>query len=301
MSTPRKSLRQPGLIVYICGVGTSILVLWLVNYLNEKHDFNIMGWYINAIIPGGALIVGIASGLGYAAASRLLQVKLSKAFVWGMITTALFDYVAAQYVTYTHIIENLHIPQERYGFIDYIREICEGMSFRSSHSSESGSSLGMWGYAFKALEMGGYALGAMLPSLTVFGMPYCRKCQRYLKTYRTGHIHSPQLWSNVKKLRKKERLALLQDAVQALSERANQISDRIAETSLADTDAAVAALDSTVLKDAAARITFNLMKYPGCDAHHLSLNLFNFTADKKSATNQIGKIDKTEPSVPVAD
>ena len=35
MSTPSKPLRQPGLIVYLCGLGTSALVLWLVNYLNE--------------------------------------------------------------------------------------------------------------------------------------------------------------------------------------------------------------------------------------------------------------------------
>lgn len=300
MSTPSKPLRQPGLIVYLCGLGTSALALWLVHYLNETQAFNIMGWYVNAIIPGGALIVGIASGVGYAVASRVLQVKLSKAFVFGMITTAIIDYIAAQYLTYTHLLERLHIPPERYGFTDYIREICEGMSFKSRNSNEAGSPLGMWGYLFKLLEMGGYALGAMVPSLTVFGMPYCKKCQQYLKAHRTAHIHSPDQWSVVKKLAKKDRLAALQAAIQALTDRANQIVGPIAAAPLADTEAAVAALDSAIQKDAAARITFDLKKCPQCDSHHLKLTLTNFTVDKKAAMTEVAKIDKTEQAAVAA-
>ena len=55
---PPKKLRQPGLIVYCCGLATSALVLWLVNLMND-HGVNIMGWYLNGIIPGGALLVGM--------------------------------------------------------------------------------------------------------------------------------------------------------------------------------------------------------------------------------------------------
>lgn len=37
-------------------------------------------------------------------------------------------------------------------------------------------------------------------------MPYCRRCQKYLKLYRTGHIHSSNSWSSVKQLSKKARI-----------------------------------------------------------------------------------------------
>ena len=94
MSASNQSLRQPGLIVYLCGLGTSALALWLVQIANDNGE-NIMGWYANGIIPAGALLVGIASGLGYAIGSRVLNVKLSKAFVFGMITTAIIDYFAS--------------------------------------------------------------------------------------------------------------------------------------------------------------------------------------------------------------
>jgi hypothetical protein len=299
MSTTGKPLRQPGVIVYLSGLGTSALVLWLVHYLNESQDFNIMGWYANGILPVGALLVGVASGLGYAVASRVLQVKLSRAFVCGMLTTAVLDYIAAQYLTYAHIIERLHVPPERFGFTDYIRHICEGMAFKDRVTGKPGSPLGMWGYLFKLLEMAGYALGAMVPSMTVFGMPYCKKCQQYLKAHRTGHMHSPDLWSSVKKLGKKERLAALQSAIGALTARANEIAGQIAAAPLAETEAAIAALDPAARKDAAARITFSLKKCPRCDAHHVQLILHNHTADKKAAVNTIATFDKTE-SRPVA-
>jgi len=39
MSASNEKLRQPGLIVYFSGVGTSALVLWLVHYLNDSHQF----------------------------------------------------------------------------------------------------------------------------------------------------------------------------------------------------------------------------------------------------------------------
>lgn len=299
MSTPGKPLRQPGLIVYLCGLGTSALALWLVQIMNENGE-NIMGWYANGIIPAGALIVGIASGLGYALGSRFLNVKLSKAFVFGMITTAVIDYFAAQYLTYLSLIERLHIPPERYGFIDYFREISESMSFKSKHSTEPGSPLGMWGYAYKLLEIGGYSVGAMLPSMMVFGMPYCKGCQLYLKKHRTGHIHSDEKWSVVKKLKSKERLPALQSAIKALTDRANQILAPIANAPLAEADAAVAALDQAIQKDAAARITYTLKKCPTCDAHHLDLTLTNFTVDKKVASTNVAKIDKTEQPAPAA-
>jgi hypothetical protein len=37
-----------------------------------------------------------------------------------------------------------------------------------------------------------------------------------------------------------------------------------------------------------------LKKCPRCDAHHLQLNLTNFTVDKKVPTNRLLNLDKTE-------
>ena len=37
-----------------------------------------------------------------------------------------------------------------------------------------------------------------------------------------------------------------------------------------------------------------MKKCPRCDAHHLDLNLTNFTVDKKVANTNVAKIDKTK-------
>lgn len=88
---------------------------------------------------------------------------------------------------------------EHYPFTQYVRDICEKMTFVSSGSKTPGSELGIFGYFFKLLEMAGYVLGATLPSLIVKGMAYCKACQKYLTKHRTAYFSSPTLWSDVKK------------------------------------------------------------------------------------------------------
>ena len=230
----QKSLRQTGLLVYFCGLGTSALVLYGVDLANE-HNENIMGWYANGIIPAGALLVGIASGLGYALGSYFLNVKISSAFVKGMLLTALLDYVAAQYVTYSNVLEKYHATSDRYSFLQYVQDICEHMAFKSHHSYAPGSELGFWGYVFKVLEMGGYAFGATLPTAILFKMPYCHGCQSYLKKNLTTYISDPLLKAEWKKLPKPQRLEALQSAVNQLAARAQAISGRVAQTTFAET------------------------------------------------------------------
>lgn len=291
-SAPSKPLRQPGLIVYLCGLGTSALVLWGVDLLNGQGT-NIMGWYVNGIIPGGALVVGIVSGLGYAIGSRLLNVKISRAFVLGMITTALLDYVAAQWVTWSNLIEKHHATAESYPFLQYIRDICEGMSFTSRNSDKPGSPLGAFGYLFKLLEMAGYACGAMLPSAILRGMPYCHGCQYYLKRHQTTVINATSSWAQIKKLAKKERLEALTAAVQDVAVKTQQALATVEDTPFEETATRLATLDKSATKDAPASVAFTLKKCPHCDAHHIAATLTNKTVDKKVATKVLANLDKT--------
>ena len=296
MNSSSKPLRQPGLLVYFCGIATSVLALWGVDKMNESGE-NIMGWYANGIIPVGALIVGVVSGLGYALGSRFLNVKLSKTFVTGMIVTGLLDYVAAQYLTYTHILEKHHLLAGQFTFLDYIRDISENMAFKSSGSNSAGSALGAWGYLYKVLEMGGYALGCMVPSSTVFGMPYCRSCQSYLKAHKTGYMNSPEQWAEVKKLPKKERLAALQLTVQTLAQRVQEMVDKIIHSPFPETVAVVESLDAKFNKASAAYVSLVLKKYPQCDAHHIRLTLVNKTVDKKDAYAVLSSFEKGSGAV----
>ncbi len=292
MEEAKKPLRQPGVLVYLAGIGTSLLALWGVHALNDAGT-NIMGWYANYIIPVGALLVGVASGLGYAVGSRVLQVKLSRSFLWGMLLTGMLDYVAAQYLTYLHILEKHHASEAMYPFMQYFRDITEGMVFKSSRSSGSGAEMGMFGYFFKLLEMIGFALGTMLPSLTVFGIPYCKHCQVYLKPHKKAFVHSTESWSNVGKLKRKERGPVLEQAVAAVLEKAGPVSDLLLQIPFPETLVELQKLDQTEQKETLARVTYILKKCPKCEAHHITTNLFNFQPDKKFAVTTLVEMDKT--------
>ncbi len=300
MSPDSASIRKPGLIVYCCGLATSALALYIVHVLNN-HEVNAMGFYVQGIIPAGALLVGIGSGLGYAVASRYLQVALGKAFVLGMITTALADWALAQYITYEHIIEQVGVPPERYSFVQYMRDTCEQMSFTSSRAgAKPGSPLGVWGYLFKLLEMAGYAFGAMVPSLVVSGMPYCKACQKYLINHRTGYLNTPQQWADIKKLSKQERTEHLNLALGALQQQAGELLGSIQQTSLTDTAAVVESLEKKGSQDAAGHIKVVLKKCPNCDAHHVQMSLANWTIDKQHVSNNIATLDKIQQNEPAA-
>jgi hypothetical protein len=55
--------------VILAGLLTTALALLGVYVLDAKGDFNIMGWHLNYVIPGGAIIVGLVASSGYGVAS----------------------------------------------------------------------------------------------------------------------------------------------------------------------------------------------------------------------------------------
>src|SRR2546425_515377 len=54
----RPTVRQPGLIVFLCGLATSLITLYLINVL-EDHVTSVMCWYANKVIE----IAGFAAGV----------------------------------------------------------------------------------------------------------------------------------------------------------------------------------------------------------------------------------------------
>ena len=290
---PSLRLRRPGVVVYLCGIATSVLTIFAVKWGN-MHDVYPMGWFVNGILPAGAILIGIVSGLGYAVGSRLLHVKLGGWFLALMFATGVVDYFAVQYLTYTSVIAAARVPAEAYPFIDYLRDSAEQMSFRERHGgNRPGSPLGLWGYCFQLLIVLGFAFGAMIPSLVVFGMKYCHRCQVYLRKHRIGYFRSPESWTEVKALARAERGAALEQIGAAMLARAEQFAQSVSETSFEQTDALVRELDTLAPSDSAAHVVVTLMKCPRCDAHHLSGSLSTYNAGKQVATGQLFALDKT--------
>lgn len=287
-----KHEKQPGVLVYVAGIATSALALFLSRALIAR-GVNVMGWYVNGILPVGATLVGMVSGVGFALASRYLNVRLTRSYVLGMITTGVLDYIAAQYFAWQSLLETHQVSAERYSLWQYFRDTCENMSFRSSSSSGKGAALGSFGYFFKALEVAGFALGSMLPSAILFSMPYCRSCQRYLLKHKSGFINAAARRDETLRLAKGERPAALQAAVNEVSARASQLFARVRDADLAGTVAALAET-APLDKGAVALVTVTLKKCPTCDSHHMDFSLQHSTVDKRVARASLLTVDKPQ-------
>lgn len=309
MSTPSQPVaasssslpeRSPGLLVYACGVGTTALVVVLVQVLNGA-EFNAMGLYANGILPVGAILVGVLSGTGYALGSRFLNVKLSKGFVVGMIATGVGDWFALQYFEYASLLEQYRYAPTMLGYLDYLTQTATSMTFGRVGSSGEGTELGRAGYFFKALELSGFALGTMVPSWTLFAMPYCRRCRCYLKVEQTSFVVSALSHAEAMKLdrfsmKKPARTAALAEAQHLVQERAAEVLARIQQAPLAEVRAALGALDvvGKGKEKPAAQVSFRLKKCPRCESHHVVATLVTVAPNGKPATAEVFKLDKTQ-------
>jgi hypothetical protein len=291
--------RSPGLLVYLCGIATTALVVLLVQALNGA-DFNAMGLYANGIIPVGALLVGMASGTGYALGSRFLNVKLSKGFVAGMVATGVADWFGLQYFEYASILEEARVSPAAFGFFDYLTQSATSISFSRAGSSSPGAELGNAGYFFKALELTGFALGTMIPSSTLSAMPYCHRCRVYLKLESKHTIGSEATRSEIMKLdrmslknaQRAVAFAAAQDDVRA---RAAGLHAEVELTPLPVVRRALRTLtDAAARKDSAATATVVLKKCPHCDNHHLTASLSSFAPNGKAAAVALWTADKTD-------
>ena len=286
-STP---LRRPGLMVFLCGIGTSIATLFLLNLL-QHADINVMGWYLNGVFPAGALIAGIASGAGYAIGSRVLNAKLTKLYVLGMLVTGVLDWLGARWVDYEHVLDANHLSSAQLTFSNYLRVITESMAFTRSGSNAPGEALGAWGYAYRVLEIGGYAAGVMFPSAFLLNQPYCKSCQLYLRKQFSRYVTSPTTAKQVHAASRGERAAKLEEAIGSVMAPTQPLLEKLPALSYEETVVALEPLEKKA-SGAAASVEIVLKKCPGCDCHYVNAVLGHTTVGKKPAFQRLAVIEK---------
>ncbi len=97
--------KRPGLLVLFAGMGTAMGTLALLYVVDVALEFHALGFYINGVIPLGAIGVGLLAGSGYGIASWLTGARIGREL---LITVILFQVVAygfAQYAEYLMVRE----------------------------------------------------------------------------------------------------------------------------------------------------------------------------------------------------
>lgn len=207
---PVSRSRNPYFIVLMSGVVTSALTLAGVYWLGKNtNDFHIMGWYANYVIPVGAMIVGIAAGSGYAIASWLTGTRISKGLLLAVLLLQTVAYITAEYVEYRDVMDGLRQQGILIGpgpsFPQYYDFKARSFAWnKPGGGNQPGQPLGGWGYVFVLLGAAGFILSGLIAPAVLYAVPYCERCQRYMKTKLLGVLPASV---PVKKIGKKDEAA----------------------------------------------------------------------------------------------
>jgi hypothetical protein len=168
------------------GLITTTVALGIVYWLSHHTEFDPMGFYVKLIIPLGAIGVGALAGSGYGIASAWTGAKIGRGLLLTVCALLVAAYFVAKYIEFRDLVTQY--PQiAAWSFFDYYHFDTVNMTFTSTRSgSHAGDPLGLWGYAFRLLEIGGFLLGGLIVPGIMKARPYCDACQRYRTTKELG-------------------------------------------------------------------------------------------------------------------
>lgn len=171
-------------LVLVAGLVTTALALLGVFWLdNNTDDFHVMGWYGDYVIPAGALLVGAAAGSGYGIASYLTGFKIRRGLLLAVLALQLGGYAAAQYLEFQSYTQGRTVVDDDGEELTFPRYYhLRAINFAWDNHGKPGSPLGLWGYFFLGLGVLGFVSGGVLAPALLMKMPYCDRCQLYMKS-----------------------------------------------------------------------------------------------------------------------
>lgn len=170
------------------GLATSVIALVGVWVLSATTEFNIMGFYLNKILPVGAIGIGLVASSGYGLAAWKTGLKMTRSLVLTVCALLVGAYFAAQYVEFRSLgtLRN-RWTGERIGFLKYFDVATRSFAWKSKDGVLP-SPLGLWGYGVRALELIGFALGGLIVPGSLRSKAFCDGCQLYMTARSVGFI-----------------------------------------------------------------------------------------------------------------
>jgi hypothetical protein len=199
----------PSTTVLASGIATSAATLFGLYLLSQRWpEFQPMGFYVNLVLPVGALLVGLIAGSGYGIASWLTGSKIGKVTLLAVVLLQVWAYFMAQNLEFRTLVENqkniladlkmtdddgneVAVPQELIdeltpsSFWEYFDATTRSFAF-NDRQGNPGPALGTWGYLVRLAEVVGFALGGLIAPAILMACPYCESCSVYMKSKQLG-------------------------------------------------------------------------------------------------------------------
>ncbi|MCA9271014.1 MAG: hypothetical protein KDA41_21180 [Planctomycetales bacterium] len=177
--------KRPGLFVMGAGMATTAATLALVFVLGATAEFYPMGFYVNFVIPFGAILVGLVAASGYGVGSWLSGAKIGGGTLLFVLALQVVAYFAAQYTEFS-LYKAADPNLAGVSFLTYFDVVTR--AFAWDENGAAGQAFGAWGYAMRALEIASFALGGLIAPAVLMGVPYCAQCQVYMKSKRVATL-----------------------------------------------------------------------------------------------------------------
>jgi hypothetical protein len=182
--------------VILGGLVTSLLTLAAV-WTVEGRGVTVMGWYLDYVIPIGGLGVGLAASSGYGVASWLRGVKISGRLLAVIFAIQVGVYFAAswiQYATYSPVYPD----GTPVSFATFFDATTRAFAF-AGKDGKGGTPYGVFGYFFRALEVGGFCLGSLIAPFALKGRAYCDSCSLYMRGAKSAMLAASVPFAKAKK------------------------------------------------------------------------------------------------------
>lgn len=198
----------PSTTVLASGVATSAVTLFGLYLLSQRWpEFQPMGFYVNLVLPVGAIVVGLIAGSGYGIASWLTGSKIGRVTLLAVVLLQVWAYFMAQNLEFRTLVANqkelladlkmtdddgneIAVPQAvidefNPSFWEYFDETTRAFAF-NDRQGNPGPALGAWGYLVRVAEIVGFSLGGLIAPAILMACPYCESCGVYMKSNQLG-------------------------------------------------------------------------------------------------------------------
>ena len=216
--SPPRSARSP-VPVLVAG-GASTIVALVAVYLLEQVGFNAMGFYLDFVVPIGAIGVGLVASSGFALASWRSGTRISGALLVAVTAMLVAAYFLASYLEFRLLYPGGAQLRDGtpVGFWMYFDHFTRSIAFKDSQG-QGGDALGLLGYGVRALEIAGFAGGGVLIPFGLRKLPYCDGCGLYMRTSRLASLTTgiaEKLIGDKSPERQEQRRALAEQAQQGM-------------------------------------------------------------------------------------
>jgi len=176
------SRANPAPAVLLAGLATTLVALAGVWALDVYAGENVMGWYANYVLPVGAILVGLVASTGYGVGSYLTGARITGALLVAVALSLVAGYFGAKYLEFRLLFPDgaSFADGREAGFLDWFDVMTRAFAWQGKDGS-AGEPLGAWGYALRAGEILGFALGGLIAPITLRSVPYCSPCAAYMR------------------------------------------------------------------------------------------------------------------------